>query len=218
MGTANAMIRAARASLGMGADPNAITRDYASRHGSEFLKAAWCDMAITRWARISGNKEAVLPGGDRAYTVWHAEDFQKRGQWSEGTTANVDKARPGDIVFFDWGGSDRINAIDHVGVVEKVLGGGRLQTIEGNTGDAVKRRVRHASSIAGIGHPKYEREDDDVSAEDVWNHKIKTGDNQEMRAGTVLGHMEKTQDDDSARLTRVEDKLDRLIAALGEKA
>lgn len=216
MGTADGMLRAARASLGMNGRPNAITRDYASRHGSEFLKAPWCDMAVTRWARISGNKEAVLPRGDRAYTVWHAEDFQKIGRWHAGTAANVDKAKPGDIVFFDWGASNDINKIDHVGVVEKVLGGGRLQTIEGNTDNAVKRRVRSASSIAGLGRPAYDREDDDVSAEDVWNHKIKTGDDQEMRAGTVLGHMEKTQDGDSARLTRVEDKLDRLIAMLGE--
>lgn len=218
MGTAQAMLAAAQASLGMSGRPNAITRDYASRHGSEFLKAPWCDMAITRWARISGNKESVLPNGDRAYTVWHAQDFQKLDRWHEGTTAEVDKAQPGDIVFFDWGQSNDINKIDHVGVVEKVLGGGRLQTIEGNTGDAVKRRVRHASSIAGYARPAYEREDDDVSAKEVWEYKIKTGDNQEMRAGTVLGHMEKTQDSDSERLTRVEDKVDRLLAMLSEKA
>jgi CHAP domain/Putative peptidoglycan binding domain len=155
MGTAAGMLAAARKSLGMSGRPNAITREYAERHGDEFLKANWCDMAVTFWARHSDNAGAVLPGGDRAYTVWHAQDFQKIGRWYTGTTANVNKAKPGDVVFFDWGNSNSIGAIDHVGVVEKVLGGGRVQTIEGNTGDACKRRVRGSGVIAGFGRPTY---------------------------------------------------------------
>ncbi|GAA4374435.1 peptidoglycan-binding protein [Actinomadura sp. NPDC048032] len=153
--SAAGMIAEARKSLGMAGRPNTITREYASRHGSEFLKASWCDMAITYWARHSGNAGAVLPGGDRAYTVWHAQDFQKAGRWHSGTTASVNQAKPGDIVFFDWGATNSIGAIDHVGVVEKVLGGGRLQTIEGNTSDSVRRRVRDSSVIAGYGRPAY---------------------------------------------------------------
>ncbi|MGC4957305.1 peptidoglycan-binding protein [Actinomadura citrea] len=153
--SAAGMIAEARRSLGMSGRPNTITREYASRHGDEFLRASWCDMAITYWARHSGNAGAVLPGGDRAYTVWHAQDFQKAGRWHGGTTASVDQAKPGDIVFFDWGATNSVGAIDHVGVVEKVLGGGRLQTIEGNTSDSVRRRVRDSSVIAGYGRPAY---------------------------------------------------------------
>ncbi|TDD31544.1 CHAP domain-containing protein [Actinomadura sp. KC06] len=149
------MIAEARKSIGMSGRPNKITKEYAERHGDEFLRAAWCDMAVTYWARHSGNASAVLPGGDRAYTVWHAQDFQKAGRWHSGTTASVNQAKPGDIVFFDWGATNSIGAIDHVGVVEKVLGGGRLQTIEANTGDACKRRVRSSSVIAGYGRPAY---------------------------------------------------------------
>ncbi|MFB4305797.1 peptidoglycan-binding protein [Actinomadura sp. GTD37] len=152
---ATGMIREARKSLGTSGRPNAITKEYASRHGNEFLKASWCDMAITYWARHSRNTAAVLPGGDRAYTVWHAEDFGKAGRWHSGTTASVNKAKAGDIVFFDWGATNRVDAIDHVGVVEVVLGGGRLQTIEANTDDAVKRRVRASGVIAGYGRPAY---------------------------------------------------------------
>ncbi|TDC53208.1 CHAP domain-containing protein [Actinomadura sp. KC345] len=153
--SAAGMIAEARKSLGMSGRPNKITKEYASRHGDEFLSAAWCDMAVTYWARHSGNASAVLPGGDRAYTPWHAEDFQKIGRWHNGTTANVTEAKPGDIVFFDWGSSNSIGAIDHVGVVEKVLGGGRLQTIEANTDNACKRRVRGSGVIAGYGRPAY---------------------------------------------------------------
>jgi hypothetical protein len=157
--TAASMLAEARKSLGMSGRPNTITKEYAARHGDEFLKASWCDMAITYWARHSGNANAVLLGGDRAYTVWHAEDFQKAGRWHAGTTARVDAAKPGDIVFFDWGASNSISAIDHVGVVEKVLGDGRVQTIEGNTSDACKRRVRGADVIAGYGRPDYNGDD-----------------------------------------------------------
>lgn len=153
--SANGMIAEARKSIGLAGRPNKITKEYAGRHGSEFLRASWCDMGITYWARHSGNASAVLPNGDRAYTVWHAQDFQKAGRWYAGTSANVDRAKPGDIVFFDWGGSNSIGNIDHVGLVEKALGGGRLQTIEANTGDAVKRRIRYSGDIAGYGRPAY---------------------------------------------------------------
>ncbi|GAA2617775.1 CHAP domain-containing protein [Actinomadura fulvescens] len=155
MGSAAALIAEARKWLGTSGRPNTLTRAYAARHGDGFLRAPWCDIAVTEWARRSGNAEAVLPAGDRAYTVWHAQDFQRIGRWHSGTTANINKAKPGDIVFFDWGNSNTIGAIDHVGIVEKALGGGRVQTIEGNTGDACKRRVRSASSIAGYGRPDY---------------------------------------------------------------
>lgn len=168
--SAAGMLAEARKSLGLRGRPNYITRDYARRHGDAYLDAAWCDMAITYWARHSGNTAAVLPGGDRAFTVWHAQDFQKAGRWHTGTSAEVDRAKPGDIVFFDWGASNSIGAIDHVGVVEKNLGGGRLQTIEGNTGDACLRRVRSASVIAGYGRPAYDNtvsdEEDDMKPTD----------------------------------------------------
>ncbi|TDD70354.1 peptidoglycan-binding protein [Actinomadura rubrisoli] len=156
MGTAAQMLAEARKSIGMSGRPNTITREYAGRHGDEFLRASWCDMAVTYWARRSGNAGAVLPAGDRAYTVWHAEDFQKAGRWHSGTTAEVNAAKPGDIVFFDWGATNSMDAIDHVGVIEKALGGGRVQTIEGNTSDACKRRVRDSAVIAGYGRPAYD--------------------------------------------------------------
>ncbi|MGI5418645.1 CHAP domain-containing protein [Actinomadura luteofluorescens] len=155
MGTAAAMLTEARKSLGLG-EPNHIQSWYRSRHGAAYGgNFAWCDAAVTYWAHQSGNAAAVLPGGDRAYTVSHAEDFRKAGRWHAGTTANVNAAKPGDVVFFDWGATNSIGAIDHVGIVEKVLGGGRVQTIEGNTADVCARRIRSSSVIAGLGRPAY---------------------------------------------------------------
>jgi hypothetical protein len=150
------MLGAARRSLGLSGRPNAITRAYASRHGVMFLMAPWCNQAITEWANNSGNARAVLPNGDRAYTLWHAEDGKRLGLWYAGTETNIRRyAKPGAIVFFDWAGSDEIQHIDHVGIVEVNLGDGRVQTIEGNTSDMCKRRVRAPNVIAGFWNPPY---------------------------------------------------------------
>ena len=43
---------------------------------------------------------------------------------------------PGDIIFFDWGDD---GSIDHVGIVEYVEDG-EVHTVEGNSGDRVRRR------------------------------------------------------------------------------
>ncbi len=143
-------------------------------------------------SRRSGNASAVLPNGDRAYTVFHAEDGRKLGRWYAGSAANIKAyAEPGAIVFFDWDGTDSIGRIDHVGIVEVNLGDGRIQSIEGNTGDACKRRVRASNVIAGFWNPPYKsKQEDDVSAEDVWTGKIKVPyanpDKPEWQAGTIL--------------------------------
>ncbi|WP_246268311.1 CHAP domain-containing protein [Nonomuraea typhae] len=145
-----------RSYLGTEGRPNVLTRRYAARHGAEFLQAPWCNITITEAARESGNGLAVLPDGDRAYTIWHAEDGRDLGRWHEGTVQSIRRfAEPGAIVFFDWAGTNTIAKIDHVGIIEKVLDDGRIQTIEGNSGDACKRRVRSAGVIAGFWNPPY---------------------------------------------------------------
>ncbi|MGI5286654.1 CHAP domain-containing protein [Nonomuraea polychroma] len=159
--SAAAMLSEARKWLGTAGRPNRITRAYAARNGAEFLRAPWCQMSVSEWARRSGNAAAVLPRGDRAYTVWSAQDGERLGLWHEGTAANIRRhAHPGAVVYFDWGGTDSTSKIDHVGIVEKNLGDGRVQTIEGNTGDACKRRVRGPSVIAGFWNPAYEKGND----------------------------------------------------------
>ena len=145
-----AMIRAAERSLGATGRPNTITRWYAGRNGSAFASAPWCNMAVTYWATRSGNRSPVCFGGDYAYTVWHAQRFRREGQWH----VDVAGIRRGDIVFFDWDGTNDIGRIDHIGIVTGV-GNGVVYTIEGNTQDGCRRRVRYASSIVGYGRPEY---------------------------------------------------------------
>lgn len=105
----------------------------------------WCDMFLSYCAAQANVLRAV---GKFSYTVSHARWFKDKGRWGK-------KPKRGAIVFFDWGGSGSISAIDHVGIVTKVLSGGRIQTIEGNTSNTVARRVRGGSEIVGYGYPDY---------------------------------------------------------------
>lgn len=151
------MLAQMREALGWG-EPNAIHRWYAARNGAEFAPGStpWCQMTVTWAAAKSGNYDAVCPRGDRAYTVYGADDGRDLGLWKTGTVANIRKyCEPGAVVYFDWGGTNTLAKVDHVGVVEMVLPDGRVQTIEGNTADECKRRVRAADVIAGFWVPRY---------------------------------------------------------------
>lgn len=157
--TVAAVLNEAQKWVGVTGRPNTFTREYASRHGDAFLRAAWCDMFVTYVSRHAP-APSMLPKGDRAYTVWHAEDFQKIGRLKTGTTENLRKyAKPGAIVFFDWDLSNVVSRVDHVGIVVRQLADGRVVTVEGNTSDRCALRVRSSSVIASIATPAYSSED-----------------------------------------------------------
>lgn len=152
MTTATKLLTRARRDIGLHGRPNYLTRSYASRNGNAFLSAPWCNMATTEWARDIGGFAATFTWGkDYAYTVWNAQEGQRRGRWHYG----VRGIRPGDQIYFDWSARGTIGGIQHVGVVEKVLANGRIQCIEGNTGDACLRRVRSGGVITGYIRPAY---------------------------------------------------------------
>jgi hypothetical protein len=144
------MIHQAELDLGLG-EPNKIQKWYRERNGSAFNgNFAWCDASITYWAWHSGNEDAVTFGKDYALTTAHAHAFKTRGQWH----VDIAGIKRGDIVFFDWGGTDTKSAIDHVGIVTGV-DGSRVFTIEGNYDDVCDRHVRKSNWIAGYGRPSY---------------------------------------------------------------
>ncbi|WP_084265578.1 CHAP domain-containing protein [Actinomadura macra] len=115
---------------------------------ADYKGAQWCNMFVS-WV---GAQVGVKDMGWDAYTVQHATWFKKAHRW--GTTA-----KPGAVVFFDWkdGRSGGIGGIQHVGLVVKDNGDGTINTVEGNTGDAVKRKVRKTSQVVGYGYPDYRR-------------------------------------------------------------
>jgi hypothetical protein len=144
------MIAQAEKSIGLG-EPNAIQQWYRQRNGSAYAyNFPWCNAAVTYWATQAGERDAVLFGTDYAYTVAHAARFKQAGQWHAGAKG----IRRGDIVFFDWAGTNEIARIDHVGIVTGVSGA-HVYTIEGNTANVCARRVRTEAEIAGYGRPKY---------------------------------------------------------------
>ncbi|MEU8801115.1 CHAP domain-containing protein [Spirillospora sp. NPDC048819] len=106
--------------------------------------AQWCDMFVS-WL---GAQTGVKNMGWDAYTVQHASWFEDTGRWGK-------KAKPGSVVFFDWDKGSSISAIDHVGIVVKDNGDGTVSTIEGNTNNAVQKKVRDKSLIVGYGYPDY---------------------------------------------------------------
>ncbi|MCP2341346.1 CHAP domain-containing protein [Actinomadura rupiterrae] len=142
-GGADAMLAAARGELGQGEHPPGSNHNkYTDWYG--LGDAPWCDIFMAWCADRAGCLKAV---GRFAYTPWHAQWFKDHGRWG-------DVPRKGAIVFYDWGGSRDIDAIDHVGVVEAVRGDGTIVTLEGNTEDMVRRRVR-SFGIVGYGYPDY---------------------------------------------------------------
>lgn len=147
------MIAEAEKSLGVG-EPNGIQTWYRRRNGKGFAgNFPWCDAAITYWAAHAGEHKAVCFGTDYALTTAHAHRFFLAGQWH----TDIGGIRRGDIVFFDWSGSNVIARIDHVGLVTGVSDG-RVYTIEGNFSDVCGRHVRRATTIVGYGRPEYTRQ------------------------------------------------------------
>lgn len=156
-GGLEAMIRAMEGWLGMG-EPNVIQDWYRKRNGNAYAgNFAWCNATVTRAAYDSDNYAAACFDKDWAYTVAHAAAFKAAGQWTAMTSGILKSGiRRGDVIFFDWGGSSEIGAIDHVGVVTSVSGDGKyVYTIEGNSANVCARRVRVVHDIAGFGRPKY---------------------------------------------------------------
>lgn len=151
MSGVEAMLDEAKKSLGMG-EPNKIQAWYRTKVSLSGYQGnfAWCNAAVTFWAYHSDNGLAVCFDNYYAYTVAHAAKFRSKDQWH----VDVNGIKRGDIVFFDWGGTNDLSRIDHVGIVEKVEGD-KVYTIEGNTDDVCARRVRTAATIVGYGRPKY---------------------------------------------------------------
>jgi hypothetical protein len=106
----------------------------------------WCDGWVTYVTWKTGNELAAHTGAGQCDTQAHAQAFRSAREWTDGDQG----IRRGDVVFFDWG-----DGIEHVGLVVGDGPTGKISTIEGNTLNAVARRVRSRSDVAGYGRPKY---------------------------------------------------------------
>ena len=99
---------------------------------------AWCAY-FTSWAA----REAGVPLGDAGQGFGRVDDVYAWAQRAgKAIPAGGAAPQPGDLIVWD----------EHIGVVESVLPDGRIQTIEGNSSDAVTRRVHDASGGGAIGY------------------------------------------------------------------
>lgn len=153
MVTATRVINVARSQLGY-AEQSGNRTKFGRWYGMDGV--SWCDIFVS-WVGVQANARDII--GKAAYTPAHAQWFKDQGRWGS-------SPKRGAIVFFDF--PDSVHRIQHIGIVEKVLGGGRVQTIEGNTssgvygsqsnGGGVYRRIRSSSVIVGYGYPRYSTE------------------------------------------------------------
>lgn len=155
---ASAVISTAASQIGTVEAPNG-SNPYGRAYGMD--QVAWCAEFVW-WCFVTAGLGSLIPKS--AYTPTFFGWFQDRHM-------DPDDMQPGDVIFFDWQAGGLVTPatrgrIDHVGIVEQVLGGGRVQTIEGNTtpptgsgnqgmGGGVWRRVRGMSVVAGWGRPNY---------------------------------------------------------------
>jgi hypothetical protein len=162
--TAAEMVAVAKEQVGYIEPSNGRTK-FGTWYGDEvnssaYDAAAWCDMFICWCASLAGWRKGGKQGkanaikqvgGLHAYTPSHAGFFAQRSRFN-----NVPYV--GSLVFFDWAGSKRLNAIDHIGLVIGSTGR-EVITIEGNTlkgsRPGVHKRYRDRATIAGFAHPYY---------------------------------------------------------------
>lgn len=94
-------------------------------------RVSWCACFVSWCAEQCGYLESgVMPKFSLCSDG--AKWFQDKGQFKDGSYVPA----AGDIIFFDRGND---GTIDHVGIVESVSKG-NVNTVEGNSEDAVKRR------------------------------------------------------------------------------
>ncbi len=106
----------------------------------------WCG-ALMAWAY--GKAGRPLKGFNNAYVPDYVATARRNEDGLR--VVSAEKARPGDLVCFDWGGD---GTSDHIGILETPVRSGRFQSIEGNTsfsnnsnGGEVMRRDRNVSQV-----------------------------------------------------------------------
>jgi hypothetical protein len=125
--------------------PESNSVKYNKAYYKSDVRAPWC--VVFQWwcFQKAGLSTAVFPKANNVFAV--RDWYRARGRFNR-------TPKPGALVIYSF---------SHIGIVEKVLGDGRIQAIEGNTdargsrtGGKVMRKVR-SRNILGYCHPDYAR-------------------------------------------------------------
>lgn len=106
---------------------------------------SWCAQFVSWAAFAAGIPATVIPKHQYTPSGWN---------WFTAHDCDVTTPKAGDIFYvYGYVASEKVSRVHHVGIVEKVLAGGKIQTIEGNTnttgsaqGNGVYRLVRPISA------------------------------------------------------------------------
>ena len=136
------MVQIARGEIGQaeqppGSNESARIAQYRSATQGAIAGAPWCAYFVSWVANQAG-----VPLGD------HGQGFGSVDQlyaWAQQngrayTAGSGQQPKPGDLIVFH----------EHVGLVESVLPGGQIQTIEGNSSDRVSERVHAPGDAIGF--------------------------------------------------------------------
>ena len=165
MTQASKFLEIAQAEVGVAEGPKENETKYGKFTKMNFQP--WCG-SFVMWVA----KQAKIKIPNCVYTPAGKAGFQGLGTWFN---VGTEKPQPGDIVFFDFPGGDKV---DHVGIILKDNGDGTVTTIEGNTspekkptgsqanGGEVALRIRAYKAnnkrklgvfIVGFGRPKWSK-------------------------------------------------------------
>ena len=107
----------------------------------------WCAAFVSWVANNAGISTNVIPKSASAGAIYRA--VGNKG----GTYPKLTDAKPGDLAIFTNDGT--INTSKHIGIVESASGG-KINTIEGNSSDAVSRRsYKNTNKTILLARPAY---------------------------------------------------------------
>lgn len=102
---------------------------------------AWCAMAVSAWW-------AAYPGGSPFKRKSAVADLVAWGRANGGLVGIADPGRVGDLGCFLRG-----DGHGHVGLIVGVGAGGKLSTVEGNCGNAVRGMIRDRAKFQALVRP-----------------------------------------------------------------
>ena len=110
----------------------------------------WCAWKLTDEDRKKAESILCIAGTLSAGCGFALKYYKQAGRFD-------DNPKVGDQIFFKYSNDD--STADHTGIVVRVTDN-LIETIEGNSGNEVKRKVyqRNDKTIIGYGHPRYDAE------------------------------------------------------------
>lgn len=119
----------------------------------------WCVWKLTGKNKAKAEYILCVGGGLSAGCGFALKYYKQAGRFDH-------NPKVGDQIFFKYSNDD--STADHTGIVVRVTDK-LVETIEGNSGNEVKRKVyqRNDKTIIGYGHPRYDAEPEKTVIKEV---------------------------------------------------